>query len=148
MPTDVSQFLSIRVTKPNSDMITLDQSHNIDHVLKQFGMNNAKDLSAPLEVSKSGGMPGENMSNWWLIVSFRCYKTRYSICCKQTQSFYKSDSQVKVFCDADFTNDKVDQKSCSVCVILLPGGAKQGVFAQSTVEVEFVSMAEITKEIA
>ncbi|KAJ8885196.1 hypothetical protein PR048_011392, partial [Dryococelus australis] len=119
-PIDASQFLSIRVTKPNSDM-----------VLAQFGMTIAKGLSAPLEVSKSVGIPGED-------VDFD----------------EKTGRQVKVFCDSDFANDKVDRKSCIGYVILLEGGAvswcskKQGVVPQSTVEAELVSMAEVTKDIA
>ncbi|KAJ8875422.1 hypothetical protein PR048_023317 [Dryococelus australis] len=68
MPNNFSQL----VTKPNSDMVTLDKSHYIDQVLEQFGMNNAG----------------------------------VSWCSK-----------------------------------------KQGVVAQSTVEEEFVSMGEVTKEI-
>ncbi|KAJ8879530.1 hypothetical protein PR048_020138 [Dryococelus australis] len=164
-------------------MVTLDQSHNIHQVLEQFDMNNAKGLSAPLEVSQSGGVPGEDID-----FDDKVYKraigcllylsgvtrpdiaftvSKLSRMCSKPRlcdwrdvqhvfrylrkisdlklCYYKTDSQVKVFWDADFANDKVDPHSCSGYVILLAGRAvswcskRQGVVAQSTVEADFLS---------
>ncbi|KAJ8883732.1 hypothetical protein PR048_015586, partial [Dryococelus australis] len=47
-------------------MVTLDQSHYTDQVLEQFGEDVDFDEKA-------------YRCKWLLIVSFRCYKTRYSI---------------------------------------------------------------------
>lgn len=187
-----SQFLSIRVTKPNGDTIALDQSHYITQVLEQFGMENAKGLSTPLEISKSGSIPGEevqfNENTYRQAVGSLLYLsggTRPDIAfavnklsrkCNEPKMsdwrdvqhvlrylkktidlklcYYKTGSPIEVYCDADFGNDKVDRKSCSGYVVLLAGTAvswhskKQSVVAQSTVEAEFIAMAEVTKEIA
>ena len=58
-----------------------------------------------------------------------------------------------MFCDSDWTNDKIDRRSFSGYVVLLAGGAvswsskKQRTTALSTIEAEYFSMCHAAKEV-
>lgn len=77
------------------------------------------------------------------LVSTKDYKLTYT----------KSGEVIKVFCDSDFAGDIVDRMSRSGYVILLANcpiswySKKQTCVALSTVEAEYISMCNVTREV-
>lgn len=79
---------------------------------------------------------------------------RYLYTTKDLKLLFKSDNiSMSVYCDADWGADKKTRKSISGFVLRLAGGAitwhsrKQSCVARSTLEAEYISMSEVTKEV-
>ncbi|UYV83970.1 hypothetical protein LAZ67_X000731 [Cordylochernes scorpioides] len=171
---EVSDLLSVRIKRNKDSNLELDQTHYIEEILKEYGMEHAKEASTPLDPGMFTEGPGGKeacrmtrpdiayavsylskfnsspLQQHWNAVK---HLLRYL---KKTKDlklvFSKTGKKLVAFADADWGSDKEDRKSYSGHIFVLGGAAiswcsrKQKCVALSTAEAEYYAMCKAAKE--
>ncbi|KAK9009129.1 hypothetical protein V6N11_080598 [Hibiscus sabdariffa] len=167
---EAAYILGVKIYRDKSRRLQgLSQSIYIDKVLKRFSMEESKrgflpmrhGISLSKEMCPSTPQERANESNpicfgYWIDhVCHDMYSTRLVRRTKDVFLVYGGEEELRIkgYTDASFQTDKDYSRSQSSLVFCLNGGtvswksSKQDTVADSTIEAEYVSASEATKEI-
>ncbi|UYV74589.1 hypothetical protein LAZ67_12000206 [Cordylochernes scorpioides] len=162
---EVSDLLSVRIKRNKDSNLELDQTHYIEEILKEYGMEHAKEASTLLDPGMfTEGPEGKEacrapyqqaIGNLLWLAGMKRPDIAYAIF-KEDQGlklvFSKTGKKLAAFTDADWGSYKEDRKSYSGYIFVLGGAAiswcssKQKCVALSTAEAEYYAICEAAKE--